>query len=77
MSEQLNLIVQLMRAQWFPATVLRPCTVVTIRTLRLFHVRTIQGKVNAYDFYNGLVRITDGVGLSKLKVSFIALTIKS
>ena len=66
-----------MRVQWFPATVLHPCTVVTIRTLCLFHALTIQGKVNAYNFYNGLVQITDGAGLSKLKVSFIILTIKS
>lgn len=64
-----DLIVQFMRTQWFPATAIRPRTVVTLRTLRLFHALTIQGKVNAYDFYNGLVRITDGVGLSKLKVS--------
>ena len=77
LSVQLDLIVQLMCAQWFPATVLRPRTVVTIRTLHLFHALTIQGKVNAYDFYNGLVRITDGAGLSKLKVSFIVSTIKS
>ena len=68
-SRESDLIVQLMRAHWFPATALRPRTVVTLRTLHLFHALTIQGKVNAYDFYNGLVRITDGVGLSKLEVS--------
>lgn len=68
--QDLDPIVQLMRAQWFPATAIRPRTVVTLRTLRLFHALTIQGKVNAYDFYNGLVRITDGAGLSKPKVSF-------
>lgn len=58
-----------MRVQWFPATARRPRTAVTLRTLHLFHALTIQGKVNAYDFYNGLVRITDGVGL--LKVSSV------
>jgi hypothetical protein len=71
MLQKLDHAVQLMRAQWFPATVHRPGTVVTFRTLRLFHALTIQGKVNAYDFYNGLVRITDGAGLSTPKVSFI------
>lgn len=71
MLQRLDPIVQLMRAQWFPATALRPRTVVTFRTLRLFHALTIQGKVNAYDFYNGLVRITDGVGLFKPKASTI------
>jgi hypothetical protein len=71
MLQKLDRIVQLMRAQWFPATARRPRTVVTLRTLRLFHALTIQGKVNAYDFYNGLVRITDGAGLFKPKASFI------
>ncbi|KAI0059388.1 hypothetical protein BV25DRAFT_1785942, partial [Artomyces pyxidatus] len=60
-------IVQLLRAAYFPSTVQRPRTVVTFRTLRLFHALTVQSKVNAYDFYNGLVRITDGAGLLKLK----------
>lgn len=63
-----DLVVQLMRVQWFPATALRPRTAVTLRTLRLFHALTIQGKVNAYDFHNGLERITDGAG-PKQKVS--------
>jgi hypothetical protein len=71
MLEKLDPTVQLMRAQWFPATAFRPRTAVTFRTLRLFHALAIQGKVNAYDFYNGLVRITDGAGLSKPKVSVV------
>lgn len=71
MEQKLDPIVQLMRMQWFPATALDPRTVVTLRTLRLFHALTIQGKVNAYDFYNGLLRITDGAGLFKPKVSYV------
>jgi dipeptide/tripeptide permease len=62
-----------MRAQWFPATTSHLQTVVMLRTLRLFHALAIQGKVNAYDFYNGLVCITDGAGLFKPKVSIILL----
>ncbi|KAI0054664.1 hypothetical protein BV25DRAFT_1816736 [Artomyces pyxidatus] len=62
--------VQLLRAQWWPATVSRPRTVVTMRTLRLFHALTLQSKVNAYDFWNGLVRITDGAGLKKTKYRY-------
>lgn len=71
MLQKLDPVVQLMRAQWFPATANRPRTVVTFRTLCLFHALTIQGKVNAYDFYNGLVRITDGAGLFRPKVSIV------
>jgi CxC2 like cysteine cluster associated with KDZ transposases len=71
MLQKLDPVVQLMRAQWFPATALRPRTVVTLRTLHLFHALTIQGKVNAYDFYNALVCITDGAGLFRPKVSIV------
>ncbi|KAA1479985.1 hypothetical protein DENSPDRAFT_789779, partial [Dentipellis sp. KUC8613] len=52
--------VQLLRARWWPATFERPQTAVTIRTLRLFHALTVQAKVNAYDFHNALIRMTDG-----------------
>jgi hypothetical protein len=62
-------IVQLMRARWWPATMLRPRTVVTFATLELFHALTIQGKVNPYEFYSGIARITDGAGTHQLKVS--------
>ncbi|KAI0054692.1 hypothetical protein BV25DRAFT_1873293 [Artomyces pyxidatus] len=55
-------IVQLLRARWWPATVNRPQTVTTFAVLKLFHALTLQGKVNAYDFYMGLVRLTDGLG---------------
>jgi hypothetical protein len=68
MLQKLDPVVQLMRAQWFPASAYLPRTVVTLRTLRLFHALTIQGKVNAYDFYRGLERITD---LNKPKVCVI------
>ncbi|KAI0057515.1 hypothetical protein BV25DRAFT_1812302 [Artomyces pyxidatus] len=62
--------VQLLRARWWPATVSRPRTVVTMRTLRLFHALTLQSKLNAYDFWNGLVRITDGAGLKSVKYRY-------
>ncbi|KAI0040342.1 hypothetical protein FA95DRAFT_1502997 [Auriscalpium vulgare] len=63
-------IVQLMRASWWPATVNRPSTVTTIATLKLFHALNLQGKINAYDFYNGLVRITDGLGTRHTKYRY-------
>ncbi|KAI0064330.1 hypothetical protein BV25DRAFT_1790798, partial [Artomyces pyxidatus] len=62
--------IQLLRMKWWPATVTRPRTVVTFRTLRLFHALTLQSKVNSFDFYNGLVRITDGAGLKQLKLRY-------
>ncbi|KAI0067061.1 hypothetical protein BV25DRAFT_1912397 [Artomyces pyxidatus] len=59
--------VQLLRAGWWPATSTRPRTVTTLRTLKTFHAMTIQGKMNAYDFWNGLVRVSDGTGLFQPK----------
>jgi len=43
--------VQLLRKQWFPATLSRPQTVFTFDCLETFHELTLQGKVNLYDFY--------------------------
>jgi hypothetical protein len=70
-------VVQLMRAKWWPASMKRPQVVVTFRTLELYHAISIQGKVNGYDFYNGLVRITDGTGVLAIKVSLILLVLST
>ncbi|KAI0039074.1 hypothetical protein FA95DRAFT_1504685 [Auriscalpium vulgare] len=63
-------LTQLLRASWWPATVTRPSTVTTFATLKLFHALSLQGKMNAYDFYSGLVRITDGIGVRKSKYRY-------
>ncbi|KAI0038140.1 hypothetical protein FA95DRAFT_1462130, partial [Auriscalpium vulgare] len=63
-------VVQLLRASWWPATVHRPSTVTTFATLKLFHALSLQGKVNAYDFYSGLMRITDGLGTRRTKYRY-------
>ncbi|KAA1479653.1 hypothetical protein DENSPDRAFT_789438, partial [Dentipellis sp. KUC8613] len=66
--------IQLLRANWWPVTLNRPRTVVTIRTLKLFHALSVQAKTNAYDFYNGLVRFTDGSGLQQPKTRYQEFT---
>lgn len=67
-NEYMPPFVQLLRAKWWPATIRRPGTVVTFRLLRLYRAVGISGHVNAYDFYNGLIRVTDGAGGHSLKV---------
>ncbi|VDC02319.1 unnamed protein product [Peniophora sp. CBMAI 1063] len=64
--------VQMMRAGWWPSSIARPRTVVTFSTLRLYHALAIQGRINMYDFYNGIVRITDGAGLLKISICYNA-----
>ena len=58
MEQKLDPIVQLMRMQWFPATALDPRTVVTLRTLRLFHALTIQGELYSQEKSKTLVTTT-------------------
>ena len=60
--------VQLLRFQWFPATVLRPRTAFTFDVLDTFHIVTLQGKLAAFDFYRSLLYKTDNSGLHHLKV---------
>ncbi|KAJ3017904.1 hypothetical protein NUW54_g473 [Trametes sanguinea] len=55
---------QYLRAGWFPATTTRPSTAFTFELLELFHHLTLQSKVNAYDFFLTLGRLTDHSGLS-------------
>ncbi|EEB95613.1 hypothetical protein MPER_05384, partial [Moniliophthora perniciosa FA553] len=59
---------QLMRKQLYPATVDKPHTAFTFRTLSFFHTLTLKGKVTSYDFYHSLETRTDGAGLLEVKV---------
>ncbi|KAI0045474.1 hypothetical protein FA95DRAFT_1473414, partial [Auriscalpium vulgare] len=54
--------IQLLRASLWPATIERPQTAITLRTLKTFHALNLQSKLNAYDFWCSLVRLTDGIG---------------
>ncbi|KAI0037995.1 hypothetical protein FA95DRAFT_1506217, partial [Auriscalpium vulgare] len=62
--------VQLLRASLWPATVERPQTAITLRALKTFHALTLQGKINAYDFWCGLERLTDGLGTQKIRYRY-------
>ncbi|KAJ6456317.1 hypothetical protein C8R47DRAFT_1227850 [Mycena vitilis] len=57
--------IQLLRACWWPATVLAPKTCATFRVLRLFHVMNCLGKLSAYDFIRSLEKCTNHNGLDK------------
>lgn len=59
---------QLLRRRWFPATHLDPKTAATYRVLNTFHVLTLQGKVTTYDFYAGLEKLSNNMGLGDTKV---------
>jgi hypothetical protein len=62
---------QLLRAEWFPATVHQPQTCVTFRLLELFHVITLTGKLSAHEFYKALEYLTDNTELEIPKVSLV------
>ncbi|THU93273.1 hypothetical protein K435DRAFT_670546, partial [Dendrothele bispora CBS 962.96] len=58
---------QLLHRRWYPATHLNPRTCTTMEALNHFHVMTLQGKVTTYDYYNGLEKLRNNVGLKKQK----------
>lgn len=62
---------QLLRSEFFPATLVDPTTCATFRVLELFHILTLQSKLNAYDFYQSLGRLTDSAGIGKQFVSVV------
>ncbi|KAJ6454053.1 hypothetical protein C8R47DRAFT_997428 [Mycena vitilis] len=57
--------VQLMRACWWPAMILKPNTCVTFACLKLFQILNCLGKLSAYDFLRVLEMITNHDGLDK------------
>jgi hypothetical protein len=60
--------IQLLRAQWMPASVERPQSAFTFDVLDTFHLITLQGKLSAFDFYYALEHKTNNTGIDKPKV---------
>jgi hypothetical protein len=65
--------IQLLRACWWPATVIAPNTCATFQVLRLFQIINCLGKLSAYDFLRGLEMCTNHDGLDKPPVSTLDL----
>ncbi|KAG1869682.1 hypothetical protein C8R48DRAFT_746879 [Suillus tomentosus] len=55
---------QLLRCDWYPATIHFPQTACTRRVLEYFLVMTWSSKVSGHEFYTTLERLTDNVGLN-------------
>ncbi|KAJ7440834.1 hypothetical protein B0H11DRAFT_2163296 [Mycena galericulata] len=55
---------QLMRARWWPATVLDPQTAATFAVIKLFQLLNCLGKVSAHDFMCSLELLTNNDGLN-------------
>ena len=61
--------IQLIRAGLLPPTHVRPISAFTFDVLDTFHLLTLQGKTNAYDFYLSLAHKSDNTGLLDIKVT--------
>ncbi|KAJ7105657.1 hypothetical protein C8R44DRAFT_639050 [Mycena epipterygia] len=55
---------QLMRVQWWPATVKKPQTCATFAVIRFFQTMNCLGKLSAHDFVRSLELLTNNDGLS-------------
>jgi hypothetical protein len=60
-------IKQLLCARLFPATVTDPKTAATFCVLEQFHVLSFESKASAFEFYQGLARLSDNVGIDPPK----------
>ncbi|KAJ7216212.1 hypothetical protein C8J57DRAFT_1440543 [Mycena rebaudengoi] len=54
---------QMMRVKWWPATPVDPQTCATDACLRQFQTLNCLSKISGYDYYQGLVLLTDNTGL--------------
>ncbi|KAH8113739.1 hypothetical protein DFH11DRAFT_1509928, partial [Phellopilus nigrolimitatus] len=57
---------QLMRVRWYPATYNNPGTVFTYAMLDQFQELSLQGKISAHDYYQGLAHMSDNTGVKNL-----------
>lgn len=62
---------QLLRQNWYPATVHYPQTCCTVAAIRQYHIMTLTGKMTGHEYYLSLERLTDNTGLDVPNVSFI------
>jgi hypothetical protein len=53
---------QLLRFGWYPASHQRPQTAFTFDFLDTYHKLSLQGKLNLYDFYTGILQKTNNRG---------------
>jgi CxC2 like cysteine cluster associated with KDZ transposases len=61
---------QLMRARWYPATVIDPQTCATYEVLKRYHLLNVVGGVNVHDFVGSLERLTNATEPSLTPVSY-------
>lgn len=60
---------QLLRHSLFPATIVNPGTVATVRLLKYFQLLNFTSKISVSSYYDMLVRLTDNTGLDPPQVS--------
>ncbi|THU96563.1 hypothetical protein K435DRAFT_858427 [Dendrothele bispora CBS 962.96] len=51
-----------MRCRWFPATHTHPRTTFMFQFLEQFHIMNLSGKINLYDYYKAIEKLTDNTG---------------
>lgn len=66
-------IQQALCVELYPATLVDPATFCTFHVLEVFHVLMLQSKINAYDFYLSMEKITNNSRLAKHSVSLLLL----
>ncbi|KAJ8579289.1 hypothetical protein M405DRAFT_722223, partial [Rhizopogon salebrosus TDB-379] len=58
---------QLLRARLFPATVVDPKSAATFRVLKQYHLLSFESKASVFEFYQGLSRLTENIGIDPPK----------
>jgi hypothetical protein len=66
---------QLLRFQFYPATVANPRTAATFHALETFELLSYTSKVSVFEYYQALSRLSDNSGLNVPNVSIKLLPI--
>ena len=64
-----DMVTQLLRARWYPATTTNPKSAATFNVLEFFHLLSFESKASVFEYYYTLMRRTDNTGTTVILVS--------
>ncbi|KAK0488272.1 hypothetical protein EDD18DRAFT_1110250 [Armillaria luteobubalina] len=68
--DQAPLRLQCLHFNWYPATSLHPCSCTTVEVLHHFHMLMLAGNVSAYEYYHGLIHMTNNAEVDLPKTQY-------
>lgn len=76
-SDEADNLQQLMRNEWYPATVTEPATCATFKSLEAYRMYSVVGNMNVKDFMTSLERVTNTTASSGMTWVPVSCSVRS